>query len=383
MKNYYGPASIARVQSLWGHANDHCLARTRALVRVLIVCAAVASMSLTARAQIVRRVMYRNSCTVCQITFIKVASLGGPADSVLVSPVSTPVWDSKGRYYASSIDNYQVIVFDAAGRILRTLGRRGEGPGEFSSPGIRNLAVGPGDSLLVFQFGRLSVFTSEGLHVRTVRTLPASITYASALSDGRLVVAANFRSPATFGFPYHLLDPNGNVVKSFGDPYVGQYMDDSDTPKRLDDPPPPFALSPDQKSIWSAPGYHVREWMLDGRLRTAIDIAASPWHLARRDTTMTDRMGTKRPVRVGGSEIDILGVDRRGMIWVRTAQPATARKKGVYAVEVVDSRSGAVVASTQAPGYLRRFTDDKLVTIAEDSDGVFSFAVWRVQAKGW
>jgi hypothetical protein len=69
--------------------------------------------------------------------------------------------DSRGRAYVADWLAARLIVLDADGRILRTVGRKGLGPGEFR--GIRGVQVLPGDSLLVYDPGaaRLSVFAPD------------------------------------------------------------------------------------------------------------------------------------------------------------------------------------------------------------------------------
>lgn len=47
--------------------------------------------------------------------------------------------DDQGRIYALDVDRMWIAVFDADGRFLRTVGRSGQGPGEFTTP--RGIAV--------------------------------------------------------------------------------------------------------------------------------------------------------------------------------------------------------------------------------------------------
>ena len=68
----------------------------------------------------------------------------------------------------------QLEEFDAAGRYLRTIGRPGQGPGEFGN-GPLFLVMTPGDSAVVIDFGnqRGTVFTPDGHPARTFAA-PAS-----------------------------------------------------------------------------------------------------------------------------------------------------------------------------------------------------------------
>lgn len=76
--------------------------------------------------------------------------------------------DDRGRMYVADTRNARVQVFDANGEYVRTLGREGQGPGEFVGP--VGLAVA-GELLVVNDLGaqRLSVWDLEGSPVRVRR----------------------------------------------------------------------------------------------------------------------------------------------------------------------------------------------------------------------
>lgn len=65
-----------------------------------------------------------------------------------------------GRIYVADGQAGHVKVFAADGTLLRTIGRQGEGPGEFRYPSRLELASG--DSLYVMDARGVSVFSSEG-----------------------------------------------------------------------------------------------------------------------------------------------------------------------------------------------------------------------------
>jgi hypothetical protein len=87
----------------------------------------------------------------------------------------------------------QVRVFDARGSVLRTIGRRGEGPGEFQSlDGLFTLA----DTVFAWdgRLRRLSVFAPTGSLARTVTvqrsSSPGMLTPVGVLSNGYLLARA-------------------------------------------------------------------------------------------------------------------------------------------------------------------------------------------------
>jgi hypothetical protein len=102
-------------------------------------------------------------------------------------------------YVAPLADSYRVAVFDTNGQLMRTFGRRGQGPGEFVE--IRDLQKGPEDSLFVLHDERISVFAPHTLgYVRSMSSRAASMArYMAILADGSVATARtswNDRDPA-------------------------------------------------------------------------------------------------------------------------------------------------------------------------------------------
>jgi hypothetical protein len=123
--------------------------------------------------------------------FVEVAY--GSPEAALTSVTSLDV-DSDGRLYVVDVMNPYVTVLSSTGDVVRTLGRRGEGPGEFKS--VTNVQVLPGDSLLVFDqnLSRVTVFRPASAEVAYVVNLAASTFSApyrieKAPRSGKLVAA--------------------------------------------------------------------------------------------------------------------------------------------------------------------------------------------------
>lgn len=65
-----------------------------------------------------------------------VATIGedAPRTPFLLGEVSGLAFDASGRLYVADVQEPRVVVFDSTGRHLATIGRKGEGPGEFTVP---------------------------------------------------------------------------------------------------------------------------------------------------------------------------------------------------------------------------------------------------------
>ena len=128
---------------------------------------------------------------------------GDPADEFSGTIIALKLHD--GRIAVANQGTSEVRFFDAGGKRLQSVGRKGSGPGEFEQ--IASLAVGAGDSLLVFDRGtrRLSVLAATGEIVRSGMIDLGQGTLAhvvfGALPGGRIVVspARSGREPTRSG----------------------------------------------------------------------------------------------------------------------------------------------------------------------------------------
>ena len=124
----------------------------------------------------------------------------------------------------------EIRVFDDDGGHLRTFGRGGEGPGEFTN--LWTIAELPGDTIVAIDplGGRVSLFTSSGTFVRSflIPRLPGASApnVIGWLDDGTLLINALTRSPSqdTRDQSTHFLyavDRDGEVLGTLGE-FAGQ-----------------------------------------------------------------------------------------------------------------------------------------------------------------
>ena len=120
----------------------------------------------------------------------RVAASDPAIDLSVVGPMAV---GSDGTLYLADAQD-RVVVLNAAGELLRVIGRGGEGPGEFSY--INDVRVLPGDSLLVLDpmQDRISVFRPNSAvlaHTRPLRQeLGEFVVQASPVADGSLLTHA-------------------------------------------------------------------------------------------------------------------------------------------------------------------------------------------------
>jgi hypothetical protein len=130
-----------------------------------------------------------------------------------------------GLLGANILSNGTVVVHefatlkfvDGKNIVVRTVGRPGSGPGEFTQ--IREVCVLRGDSLLVIDSsdGRLSLWDSSGVHIRTYAR-PGYIPFGACAADGMLVVRRGGVREAQRGreAEYDLASMDGTKRRSLG-----------------------------------------------------------------------------------------------------------------------------------------------------------------------
>lgn len=95
----------------------------------------------------------------------RVGSIDGPD---ALTPPSDAVIVEDQRVFVLFPQEAQIRVFDANGRVVGVVGRRGSGPGEFATPGAVQLL---GDSIAVLDGIRISLFPIAGGEPRTFTPL--------------------------------------------------------------------------------------------------------------------------------------------------------------------------------------------------------------------
>jgi len=149
---------------------------------------------------------------------------GGEDDDILFGVVSQLVRDGEGNVYLLDGQLSEVQVLSSGGEHLRTIGREGEGPGEFRN--ASDLFLGPGGTLGVLQIfpGKIVMLETDGTPAGNF-PLPGSddggfrlIFVARATSDRVLVAGADQQAEGGKQVQVNYLkayDPDGNEITQF------------------------------------------------------------------------------------------------------------------------------------------------------------------------
>ena len=307
--------------------------------------------------------------------------------------------DQRGRFYLwSETVPTAVSVFGPDGEFLRDLGGEGEGPGEFRFIGA--ISVGPGDTLRVYDeaLRRVSTFLPDGLELVGTRRLPISFWPGGVLRlpDGRTVLNQLLRTEGGSGLPLHLVDAEGELVRSFG----------RQTRRMLPGDEPLLAreLAEYRGDVVSVANFHyvVEMWDPDtGRLITGFERRPEGFRPRRRGEVTDPEEGVPP-----SSQVWDLRVDREGRLWVLAQVPVEDWEEHVEmttfrheeftervpriddieaydtVIDVIDLEARRLVATRRVDAPLRGWVDPGHAFSYREADGVLPrLDVWEVSLE--
>ena len=329
------------------------------------------------------------ACTIVVERALTIGGLEGPASFLGDPPVRQ---DSRGRIYVGNVGGFAVLVFDSAGTHVRTVGRQGEGPGEFEVMG--SLAIDRFDTVYVFdrRLARATIISPDPEVVRTASALDASRAGpVTELPDGRFVITGLISRLGPAGYPLHVLGPDLQIERSFGADSGAlpglQFLEQSRT------------ITAGTEGIWSSRRLeHAFElWSTDGRKLREIRHSAEwlPPAGPRRERRDGEPMPPPQPLIVA------IDLDDAGYLWVLGSIADTGWKAprtrltegGEYAVievqtpdeafdtmiEVFDTTTGERVAALRHPLRFNQFARARTLAHRDElEDGRFLISMYRV-----
>jgi hypothetical protein len=358
-----------------------------ALFRSAAVAAVLAASGMpSASAQRVIEIAGVPTCGECRIVAEKVLTLRPPPSALRFRLPDKVIRDSRGRWYVLDPTGAPfVAVFDSNGKFARRLSYP-------SGQGISDGVVTTGDTVRLYGLFTSS-FADFGPDGNLLRTQPlfqsgSAVTGATPLTRGRIVIQANGTTPDLFGYPYHVLSPDGTRERSFGAaPNESSVGGSFNGMRKL------AAARPE--GFWSARvnRYEVSRWSDNAELRSTLRRTVDwfpPWESwdSRVDATLpppflvsvwqdaSDRLWVLSLVAAK----DWKAYDRASRPVGDAAVRADMHNRAYDTImEVIDLRSGRPLVSRRFPEAFMAFTADGFVM--EDVTGEaadVAVGLWRV-----
>lgn len=326
------------------------------------------------------------TCSSC-ITMERVVALGDTTGPGYIAWSIYATLDDSGNYWVGQPRDGVVKVWDAEGRFVRQVGRRGDGPMEFHRPApVRTDSEG---RVHVFDLanGRETVVNADFSYFSDRSLYTGSYQLAVPLGeDGRYLANMDRTRAGSVGTPLHIVD-GLDILHSF------DRMEGLDAPGFA-----PRVLAVDrQQRIYSARSYDylIQVWSESGRRI-----------LGLRGPTLNEREASREPWSPDNpppNRIHAMQVDDERRLWViisvrkddwqdrmelrrmpngRVAYVPIAddfREIFQMRIDLIDLTSGSLIATRRHDALLEAFVGDGLVIETVENERNYpQMVVWRL-----
>ena len=326
--------------------------------------------------------------TKIELDFVQeTGSLEATDENYIMWKISDVCRDSDGNIYIINSGDCRIQKFNADGEYMATIGRKGEGPGEFKNSPV-NLTFAPNEELYVGVNYDFIVLDKAGKELRRYRQeTDIRPSQCWLLPGGRMIIGGKFGMVGLLSdaqrmsfdyenFPlFFICDLEGKVVHSFGKPDViinpksSDYYIVADAPVAVDG----------AGNIYITYRYKnlIEKRDADGNILFAADRK-----LNYEVTEVNDVMNAPNTVSMG------IAVDHKNRIWILTfvSQPENWKtlfdsessliEKSYAVFEVFDDES-ILLGSLPLPEdiFLFRIFDDRLLIVDPDRVSVSEYKI--------
>jgi len=262
--------------------------------------------------------------------------------------------DSQGNVFVQDNSDMAIKVFDAQGKYLRAVGRKGSGPGEFGQ--IADMAILPDGRLLFtdFETRRTSLFNRDGQFLSSFQW-KKFFSQVYLVTDSSYTVADMVVSERARELWVKTIDFNGEEILTFGKfsyPEFKMLQQGEITFSTSVPWSPQSVFAGDQKRQWL---YHclndkyvIEVYDSQGKLFRKIDRPYEPAPVTSADTAefmsrFKDRpdspfakMAKEMELPKVKTVTDRMVVDSEGNLWVRTNEEKKEDDKTFTAVDILD-----------------------------------------------
>lgn len=313
-------------------------------------------------------------CPTCRLTLESVATLGDDSGPGVLTAISSVARLRDGRYVVvDAYEDYEIKVFTSSGLYSQIVGRRGQGPGEFT---FARMVMAVGDEVHVLDplAHRRTIFSREFKMLRTHHFDGQLFMDALPLEDGRLVINARIPTKDRVTHTLHILDEDGEAVTSLDQLGEGWRYDRSDEPFFR-------VLAQSSNGFWAAHQgrYQFDEWSLHGEHLRTIERVSS-WFPDEEGSEAQLDPNSPPPPRLLA-----LREDDDGNVWTLIRVPSDRWAEALHpaptgagpeigrnvlgdlnvaydtVIEVIDVEGGSIVASQQMDEALFDFVGDNEV----------------------
>ena len=285
-----------------------------------------------------------------------------------------------GDIYALDYKAQHVKVFNKEGLYLRTIGREGQGPGEFFLP-MALVCTGQ-DEIVVGDFNRISFFDSDGEYLKGIPLSRGSLTSIDVDSEGNIFGYSIDREEMVYALKKY--DPELNEILLFGSSPLP-----TDEYNRTGKRNAFFTLlrwdiinGNQVVTGYPEEGYVIKKLDTSGNLILRIEKDYTPIEITQKD--FEEEIEGHPPEFIKDYYAPkhfppflTLRADDEGRVWVITSEMTPDKEKRIWDVFDAEGKYILKLALKASP----RIFKNKMYTIEEDEDGFHCIKryniIWR------
>jgi len=285
-------------------------------------------------------------------------------EEYMFSQIRSIAVDNVGRIYVLDARESQVEVFDQNGTYIRSIGKRGQGPGEFTRP-LSISITGQNDLVVDDIPSRLALFSLEGEFKKNINTAKIGLLRIEIDSEMNMVGIAIVREEENPRYELKKFDSELNYLHSLGssplpsaagfNPFSGTLLCQID--------------NNDQVVCGYPEDYEIEIFDKEGKLRKKIIKEYDPIEITKEEIEeVTEGMppDIKLSIPKYHSAYRWISIDDEDRIYVMTWERASEGEGYYYDVFDPEGKYIAKVPLKTRPFVLK---NKKLYTVEEDEEG--------------
>jgi sugar lactone lactonase YvrE len=293
--------------------------------------------------------------------------------------------DAQGRLYVLDSGNHRVQVFGTDGKFLKTIGRQGQGPGEFYMPNAIDFDAQGNLYICESQAARIQAIAPDGKVARTLKLTEGAVGETHVFRKGGFLMTAGMGGGMIrMGGPLggkpeaaeppllRVLDAEGKTLREFGKPVdYGDFLVNrmaNQVLTALDGADNIYAVFPYQNRIerYSPDGKLL--WAADRPLAYSMEIKGKGEMKSSGGSGGGQTMSIRMPdlTRCAGGT----AVDGKGRLWVVTLDRQLRENEKVSVQMTMSNNNGVVSGKQEAKGAVEARTTDAYRLEVYSPDGV-------------
>jgi hypothetical protein len=284
--------------------------------------------------------------------------------------------DAAGNIYVLDSANNRIQKFDSNGKFIATIGRRGQGPGEFYNPDSFGFDAAGTLWVMDGYQNRIQTFTPDGKGDKTIPLLDRMLRRLRLLKSGRIAVQApllytSFNDKSKPPKLLRILGPDGKAVGECVDPF--DYGEPSTNVMAnsiyydVDDG--------DDIVVAFRAQNKVEKYGPDGRLLWRADRPLGySMEIRKKGKMNTSGTGNTRGISISPPEMNVcsLGIaaDAKDRLWVVTYGRQLKKEEEVRTSMMTTMGAGGTTVSQKTTGAVDLRTTDAFKLEVFDKDGV-------------